>query len=39
MYHSDNGDLDIPMQDDLRKGLQRPVDVGFKPTGTEVKSE
>jgi hypothetical protein len=29
----------IPLEDNTRKGLQRPVDVGFKPTGTEVESE
>jgi hypothetical protein len=24
-----------PLEDEFRKGLQRPVDVGFKPTGAE----
>jgi hypothetical protein len=32
-------EYNIPMEDDFREGLQRPVDVGFKPTGPEVESE
>jgi hypothetical protein len=30
-------EYDIPLEDEFRKGLQRPVDVGFKPTGAEAE--
>jgi hypothetical protein len=30
-------EYDIPLEVGTRKGLQRPVDVGFKPTGAEAE--
>jgi hypothetical protein len=32
-------EYDIPLENGIRKGLQRPVDVGIKPTGVEAEKE